>query len=155
VQRVAVKHKTERLVSAGGVILRNGPDGTEVVLRGRHARENTPEQWKLPKGRPNDGESLEETAIRKVSEETGLKMRIIAPLKSIEYKFKEGHVLCHKTVYFFLMREADGGSLEQHDHEFDEVRWFPIEEALRRMTYYNEVTVLKEALEHAGEGNAT
>jgi NADH pyrophosphatase NudC (nudix superfamily) len=53
------------------------------------------------------------------------------------------------------MREADGGSLEQHDHEFDEVRWFPIEEALRRMTYYNEVTVLKEALEHAGEGNAT
>ena len=52
--------KTVRDVSAGGVAYRQGPEGIEVVLVGRHE----PGRWVLPKGTPNQGESLDQTAMR-------------------------------------------------------------------------------------------
>ena len=135
--------KVERLVSAGGVVVRNGPGGVEVVLCGRRE----PERWSLPKGTPDVGESLEETAIREVQEETGLKVAIEAPLGSITYWFvrPEDRCRCHKTVHFYLMA-PQGGALDRHDPEFDVVRWFPTEEALRVITYPNEVKVVEKAL---------
>ena len=50
----------------------------------------------------------------------------------------------HKTVHFFLMRPV-GGSIDQHDHEFDEVRWFQLEEALEMMSYPTEREVVQRA----------
>src|SRR5215213_8188612 len=58
--------KTVRDVSAGGVAFRRTPQGVEVVLVGRLE----PERWVLPKGTPTRGESMEQTAVREVSEET-------------------------------------------------------------------------------------
>ena len=52
---------------------------------------------------------------------------------------------CRKVVHYFLMR-ATGGSVEQHDAEFDEVRWFPGAEALAVMQYPNEARMLEKAL---------
>ena len=76
-------------------------------------------------------------------------MRIAAPVGAIEYFFTQSGTRIHKTVHFFLM-EAVGGSLDAHDHEFDEVRWFPIEEGRRILTYPTERQVVEQALSVAG-----
>ena len=138
-----MKRKVERPVSAGGVIVRNGAKGVEVVLCGR----KEPQRWSLPKGTPDRGETLEETALREVREETGLEVKIEAPLDTITYWFvRTGDgCRCHKTVHFYLMTDQ-GGSLDLHDHEFDEVRWFTSEEALNIITYPNEARVIEKAL---------
>ena len=105
-----------------------------------------PPLWALPKGTPDSGETLAETAIRETSEETGLLVEIEEPISAITYFFVHGRTRFHKTVHFFLMH-AIGGRLEDHDHEFDEVGWFPIEEALQRMTHATERGVVQRAVE--------
>jgi 8-oxo-dGTP pyrophosphatase MutT (NUDIX family) len=108
------------------------------------AHRRTPILWALPKGTPDSGETPEETAVRETREETGLDVEIEAPLSSIRYFFVRGTTRFHKTVHFFLMR-ATGGSTDDHDHEFDEVRWLGIEEALALMTHATERSVVEEA----------
>ena len=71
-------------------------------------------------------------------------MEIESPLVSISYFFVRDRIRFHKTVHFFLMRPV-GGSIDQHDHEFDEVRWFQLEEALEIMSYPAERDVAQRA----------
>jgi 8-oxo-dGTP pyrophosphatase MutT (NUDIX family) len=131
-----------RDVSAGGVVYRREPpDGEiEVALVGRLR----PKRWALPKGTPEVGETLEGTALREVGEETGLLVRIKQPLDRIQYRFVWGGVRHFKTVHFYLM-EMVGGDTANHDGEYDVVEWFPIGEALRRLSYPNEARVVDKA----------
>ena len=94
-------------------------------------------------------ESLEETALREVSEETGLGVEIVADLGGIEYGFSRPSqgVRFEKTVQHYLMRPNGRGSIDEHDHEYDRIEWFPAEEALRVMTYRNEASVVRRALD--------
>ena len=136
--------KVERHVSAGGVVYREAAPGrVEVALCGRAAAAT----WSLPKGTPDPGERVEQTALREVQEETGLAVEIEQPLGHIEYWFQapERGARCHKRVYFFLMR-AVGGNVADHDAEFDAVEWFAPERAAAILTYPNEAEVLNRAL---------
>ena len=133
-------------------MIRQSDGGSEICL-GKRRRERDGISWTLPKGTPSDGETVEQTALREVAEETGLEVNILKPVGAIEYFFTQQGTRIHKTVHFFLM-EAVGGSLEGHDHEFDEVRWFPIEEARRLLTYPTERQIVEEALSVAGLGQA-
>ncbi len=126
-------------VAAGGAVIRRGEHGREVLLAGREGT------WVLPKGTPAGNERIEETATREVREETGLDVRILRPLGSIEYWFALPRRRVHKTVHFFLM-EALGGDLERHDHEYEEVRWVPIEEARRLISFDTYREILDRAL---------
>jgi 8-oxo-dGTP pyrophosphatase MutT (NUDIX family) len=142
--------RSARATSAGGVVHRTEDGDLEIALV--HRRQ--PPLWALPKGTPNAGETLAETAIRETSEETGLKVEIEEPIRSIAYFFVHGRTRFHKTVHFFLMRPI-GGRLEDHDHEFDEVRWVKIEEGLRLMTHATERAVVEQAAEQlAARGEA-
>ena len=128
-------------------------DQQEIIVLHRRA----PVLWALPKGTPDSGETIEETALRETREETGLEVEIEAPLSSIRYFFVRGTTRFHKTVHFFLMRPV-GGALELHDHEFDEVRWAAGSEALALLTHATERTVVERALkllEGVGEAEAT
>ena len=136
---MAVK-RNARATSAGGVVYRRAPDGPEIVLAHRRA----PALWALPKGTPASGESLEETALRETAEETGLTVEIGEPIGPISYVFVRGSTRYFKTVHFWLMRPA-GGDLADHDHEFDDVRWVPLPEALRLMNYPTERSVVEQA----------
>lgn len=109
-------------------------------------RRQQPPLWALPKGTPDAGETLAETATREANEETGLRVEIEEPIRAITYFFVHGRTRFHKTVHFFLMRPI-GGRLEDHDHEFDEVRWVEIDEALRIMTHATERAVVERAAE--------
>jgi 8-oxo-dGTP pyrophosphatase MutT (NUDIX family) len=126
------------------VVLRRGSEGLELVL-GSRRREDRSVTWSLPKGTPAGEESVEQTALREVGEETGLDVRIVQPVGPIEYFFTQRGTLVHKTVHYFLM-QATGGDLAGHDHEFDEVRWVPLEEARTLMSYPTERELLEQVL---------
>ena len=132
--------RNARATSAGGVVHRTTGGRIEVVLV--HRRH--PKLWALPKGTPDAGETVEETALRETREETGLEVELEARLRSISYFFVRGRTRFHKTVHFFLMRPV-GGDVSQHDHEFDEVRWFQLEEAIGIMTHPTERSVVEQA----------
>ena len=118
---------------------------TQILLVHRR----TPRLWALPKGTPDAGETVEETALRETREETGMEVAIERQLRSIRYFFVRGSTRFHKTVHFFLMH-AVGGSLEDHDAEFDEVRWVDLEEALAILNHATERSVVEEAAEALG-----
>jgi ADP-ribose pyrophosphatase YjhB (NUDIX family) len=136
------KPRVEEPVSSGGVIYRWVDGLLEVALCGR----DEPVRWSLPKGTPDAGETLEETALREVQEETGLEPVIEDRLRSIDYWFsdKDNEVRYHKTVHFYLMKSV-GGDISLHDPEFDVVRWFNYEEGVDSLAYPNEADVLREA----------
>ena len=132
--------RNARATSAGGIVHRAVDDVQQILLVHRRA----PRLWALPKGTPDAGETILETALREVREETGIEVRAGEPLGAITYFFVRAGTRFHKTVHFFLM-EPVGGNTELHDHEFDEVRWFQLEEALQIMTYATEREVVERA----------
>ena len=146
------------LLSVGGVVVRSGDDGPELALCGHKVGDGY--EWGLPKGTPEPGETRAETATREVQEETGLEVVIKDYIGEIEYQFpwpKDGaradspdlrKELAHKTVLFYLM-SAVGGSTALHDHEFDDVRWFPTDLAARSMRYDNEARIVEKGVRMA------
>jgi 8-oxo-dGTP pyrophosphatase MutT (NUDIX family) len=126
-------------VAAGGVVIRRGERGPEVVLAGREG------MWVLPKGTPDADERIEDTATREVREETGLDVRIVRPIGQMEYWFALPRKRVHKVVHFYLM-EALGGDTSRHDHEYDEVRWVPVDDARRMLSFETYREMLERAL---------
>lgn len=132
--------------AAGGVVVRGKGEGIEVVVTGR----DSDQTWVFPKGTPERGEKIEETALREVSEETGLEVEIVAPLGTIDYWFAVPGERVHKAVHFFLMRST-GGDTSRHDQEYDHVRWVGVDEARRLLSFRTYHEILDRALDAAME----
>ena len=135
-------------VSSGGVIFKRHNNVLEiamVAIKGGNV-------WCLPKGLIDKGEIPEKTALREVSEETGLQGRIIEKLGEITYWYyiKEANAKCRKTVHFFLM-EYESGDIANHDWEVDKVSWFLIDEALKQAKYKGEKEMIKKAKDRLSE----
>lgn len=133
-------------IAAGGVVLRLAGDELEVIVAGRESDRT----WVFPKGTPDPGETVEETAIREVREESGLDVEIVRPIGSIDYWFAVPGERVHKIVHFFLMRPS-GGDVSRHDHEYDEVRWVSVKDARRMLSYDTYREMLDRAIAAAGE----
>jgi 8-oxo-dGTP pyrophosphatase MutT (NUDIX family) len=146
--RGAERLPTSRATSAGGIVLREVEGRPQVVL-GRRRRDRDGVTWSLPKGTPDGDETREATALREVTEETGLLVRILAPVGDVRYSFVRAGRRVEKTVHYFLM-EATGGDLADHDHEFEAVAWFDLPEAEALMSYPTERDILARALPVAG-----
>ena len=134
--------RTARAVSAGGLVLARPSPAAPVALVARRSPQGAL-QWTLPKGQPEPGETVEETALREVREETGLQVCLLAPLDTIDYWFvwAPAQTRYHKFVHYFLML-ATGGDLAGHDHEVEQARWFDPEEAAAALTFANERRLL-------------
>ena len=137
--------RTSTATSAGGIVVRFEAGKPHLVI-GSRRRERDGRTWTLPKGTPEVGESREQTAVREVEEETGLKVRINEPFDSIEYTFVQSGTRIHKTVHYFLM-DPIGGDLTRHDREFDEVRWIPFDAAASMLTFETERELVARAAE--------
>jgi uncharacterized protein involved in tolerance to divalent cations/ADP-ribose pyrophosphatase YjhB (NUDIX family) len=136
--------RTVREVSAGGVMYRKHSDEIQIALI--HVRN----RWGLPKGHVEEGERIEETALREVREETGLEGRVVKKLGDIRYayrdKTKEGEpIRIYKRVHFFLLRYLKG-DVRDHDHEVDEARWFPMDQVIKNLKFATERKMVHRAL---------
>jgi 8-oxo-dGTP diphosphatase len=118
--------------AAGGVVVRDGL--VALVHRPRY------DDWTLPKGKLDNGESFEEAALREVEEETGLHARLVRELPSVNYEVRGRP----KVVRYWLMEvESDEGFVA--NDEVDEVRWVKPAEARALLTYDRDRDVLAAA----------
>ncbi len=132
----------KKRISSGGVIFREVDGGIEVILVLVAGKKT----WCLPKGLINKGEDEPTAALREVREETGLNGEIHEEIGHISYWFnmRNESVKVHKTVHFYLMKYLNGRT-EDHDHEVDEARWFPIDQALAQLSFKSEKEIMQKA----------
>jgi 8-oxo-dGTP pyrophosphatase MutT (NUDIX family) len=123
-------------ISAGGLVVRDAGGTTYGVLIGRRDAGGRL-RWLLPKGHVEPGESIPDTAVREVREETGITAEVIAPIGSIRYWFTAVDRRVHKTVHHFVLR-ATGGELSTRDIEVDEVEWVPLAAIPARLSFADE-----------------
>lgn len=137
----------KREFSAGGAVYKQ--DGDEVLwLVCQHSGYH---KWVLPKGLIDTGEKAEETAMREVEEETGIKAKIIAKIPDPEkYIYAMNGVKIFKMVQYFLM-EYVSGDIKNHDFEMEAVEWLPYEEALAKLNFHGAKKVLERAIRELNE----
>jgi 8-oxo-dGTP diphosphatase len=111
-----------RVHAAGGVVLRDGR--VAVVHRPRY------DDWSLPKGKLDPGESFEEAALREVEEETGLRCRLLRELPTVSYDVRGRR----KEVRYWAMEVEDETPFVPNE-EVDELRWVEPQEALALLSY--------------------
>src|SRR3954471_7101429 len=133
--------------SAGGLVV--DAEREQAVLIGRLDRHGRL-LWSLPKGHIEDGETVEQTAVREVKEETGISARVLQPLGTIDYWFVAERRRIHKTVHHFLL-EALGGELSDEDVEVTEVAWVPLGELDGKLAYADERRLVRRAAELLAE----
>ncbi len=126
------------LRAAGGLVLRLTPKGRIKVLV---VHRPSYDDWGLPKGKLDPGESDEEAAVREVLEETGYRCRIVAPLDQTEHETKRGP----KTVAWFAMRPLPNSPGFVPNEEIDEIRWLSPGQAAATVDYENDKRLIKTA----------
>jgi 8-oxo-dGTP pyrophosphatase MutT (NUDIX family) len=128
-----------RPTHAGGVVYKAGQNGVEYLLVGPKKKRPGQTEWLLPKGHiEKSDKTFEETAMRELEEETGVKAIVIAPLEVVSFRLQEKPI----DVMFYLMEKTHGnaGPGDGRLHE-----WFPFEEALRKATHSTTKTLLRSA----------
>ena len=133
-------------ISAGGLVFKKSNKTIFFVIC---YKKNT-DKWYLPKGTQELGEAIKDTAIREVSEETGLKVSVIQYLSDIEYSFLEEKRLINKKVSYYIMNPK-GGSFDEHDNEFDNVIWATKNQCLNLLKYENEKKLVAATCEIVGK----
>ena len=114
--------------AAGGVVTRNARDGTLEVLVVHRPRYD---DWSLPKGKLEPGESFEDAARREIEEETGVQVELGAALPTTDYVDRHGRP---KVVHYWRMTPV-GETAWQPNDEVDETRWITVAEAGTLLSY--------------------
>ncbi|MFH1832861.1 MAG: NUDIX domain-containing protein [Candidatus Levyibacteriota bacterium] len=136
--------------SAGGIVYKNQRSKIKnqkdkiLILVAQHSQHHG---WVFPKGLVGDqirGEKKEDTAVREVEEETGIKAKIIKAFIPVIYWYVFKGEKIRKTVYYFLM-EYISGDIKKHDFEMENVEWLNINKVEKRLTYKSDKQVWQEA----------
>jgi 8-oxo-dGTP diphosphatase len=115
--------------AAGGVLWRHDTDGRVEILLVHRPRYD---DWSLPKGKCDPGESDEDCGAREVLEETGIRAELEAELPSVRYEDRKGRP---KVVRYWQMRPVETPDRFVPNHEVDEIVWMSVPEAVGLLTY--------------------
>jgi 8-oxo-dGTP pyrophosphatase MutT (NUDIX family) len=135
-------------VAAGGIVRRGG----DVLILHKHKLN----EYVLPKGHVEDGETLEQTAVREVQEETGFgNVRVLAPLgEPLRGEFmRKGRWTVRDETYFLMelasQAPADLGHYDDHekDRQTFHLLWVPLDEAAGRLSYEPARTFMQRAVD--------
>lgn len=99
------------------------------------------EDWSLPKGKLEPGESFEEAARRELVEETGFVCRLGDELPEVRYEDHKGRP---KLVRYWLMT-IESGAFTVND-EVDELRWLAPDDAIALLTYPADQQLVRETV---------
>jgi 8-oxo-dGTP diphosphatase len=119
---------TRLIRAAGGVVFRRTSKGNLRVLVAHRPRYD---DWSLPKGKADEGETPEQTAVREVLEETGYRCRVVASLGVTRYRVPGGA----KEVNWFAMKPLPDSPGFRKNSEVDEVQWLSRRRALKQLNY--------------------
>ena len=133
---MADRPAADEIRAAGAVAWRPGPDGPLVALVHRPKYDD----WTLPKGKMEPGESVLLTAVREVEEETGQRVTLGRRLSASCYDV-DGRP---KRVDYWVARAQDPPAEFVPSHEVDQLAWLSVPEAADRLTYERDVVVLGE-----------
>ncbi|HEY0237031.1 MAG TPA: NUDIX domain-containing protein, partial [Friedmanniella sp.] len=141
------------VLAGGAVVTRQHPvRGTEVVVVHRKRYDD----WSLPKGKVENGESVPAAAVREVLEETGVTIRLGVPLDTVSYDLtkparpdlsKHGKLLTGIKRVSYWGGTATRSVRRAPDHEVDVVAWLPVRAALGRLSYAADHFLLEQYLE--------
>jgi 8-oxo-(d)GTP phosphatase len=123
--------------AGGGVVRRRGPQGPEIALVHRPRYDD----WTLPKGKADEGETDVASALREVREETGLQCELGPEVTQVRYRDRLDRP---KVVRYWLMYPASGGFVP--NAEVDRLRWMPPDHALAALTYPRDRHVVQKML---------
>lgn len=136
-------------VSAGGVVYYNENNNIQLLMI-----EDKRNKWTLPKGKNEEGETYQETALREIYEETGITGEIIKPLDKVYYEFYNpaAQNKVEKEVYFYLVKAFSNDINIQYD-EINSAKWMTLEDAWQKQLssgYENNLSIMKMALKNLG-----
>jgi 8-oxo-dGTP diphosphatase len=123
--------------AAGGIVWRRGAGGVEIAVAHRPHRDD----WSLPKGKLDPGETWEQAALREVEEEIGFRCRLGRELPPVSYHDHNGR---SKIVRYWLM-EPEEGEFTPND-EVDELRWLIPSAATELLSYPRDRELVESAL---------
>ena len=126
--------------SCGGVVIFRGK-----ILALYKNYKNRYEGWVLPKGTVEDGETYEETALREVEEETGVKARIIEYIGKSNYSFNTQSDIVDKDVHWYLMCADSYCSKPQREEYFLDSGYYKYYEVIHLLKFANEKIILEKA----------
>ena len=132
---MAVDPEQAEVKAAGGVVWRRAGDTIAIAVAHRPRYDD----WSLPKGKLDPGESFEDGALREVEEETGIRGRIVGELQPVSYLDRKGR---DKLVRWYRMEIDDAGEFAPSD-EVDEVRWLTPDAALALVSYDHDRKLLQ------------
>ncbi len=135
---MGVDPEAAQVKAAGGVIWRRAAGEVQVVLVHRSRYDD----WSLPKGKLDAGESWEQAALREVEEEVGLHCRLGDELPPVGYTDHKGR---EKAVRYWLMEPVGDAAFEPNE-EVDEMRWLGGAEAKALLSYPRDSELVDAAL---------
>lgn len=144
-RQISPRAKAVREYSSGGIVFRLKEGIVEIVLL-----QDLKARWSIPKGHVESGETLEQTAIREVGEETGLKsLKILSKLDKIHFFYRMNNKLIFMTNFVYLMEATDVSEpleLEVDSEGIVDVQWFEAEQAYDIVEYKATKVIIREAI---------
>ena len=120
----------KRIFSAGGIVIRKDKDGPKVLVTQHSGHKG----WDFPKGHREIYESEEQTALREVEEEVGIKAEIIEKIGQTQYFYYEEGERVLKTVVFYLMKYLGEGEATTA-FEVSAKIWLPVDKVEDKLTF--------------------